>query len=63
MSGLYSVVNLAIKVMKPVLRKKAVHVEVKACAEKEYARLVQAASLKKVWYTGCSSVSYLLQIC
>ncbi|KAF9476028.1 putative monooxygenase [Pholiota conissans] len=50
-----NVVNLAIKVMKPVLQNMAVEVEVKDTAEKKYTDLVQATSLKKVWYAGCSS--------
>ncbi|KAJ3572738.1 hypothetical protein NP233_g2892 [Leucocoprinus birnbaumii] len=50
-----NVIQLILKMMSPVLAGKASTVEVTAVAEKEYCNELQAASRRKVWYSGCTS--------
>ncbi|TFK38666.1 monooxygenase [Crucibulum laeve] len=50
-----NVVNLVIKAVAPLIRGDSVEVEVTAHAEIQYAKSIQAASRKRVWYSGCKS--------
>ncbi len=49
-------VNYALRVLAPVLRGKAVSVEVKYDAEKQHVYHMQDELRKRVWSAGCKSV-------